>query len=910
MPDIAQRWTWERSLRHSHCGNCIANCGYHLYTTDGEAVFQEVSGDMPARPGVPDYNPLGCQKGTVWHTHRDTGDRVTHPLRRVGERGGGRWERITWDEALDAVADAIIDAHEEEGATSVMIDEGPQGGTLTSMGRSRFASAIGAVALDGNSTVSDVHLGHYITFGGVLGGSAADDTFRSDVILIWNANPAFTRIPYFHFLAEARYRGATVVLIAPDYSPSAMHTDYHVPITPGTDVALALSMCRVIIDEGLVDRGFVCSQTDLPFLVMPDGRFLRESDVEPTGRADRFYVWRAGALAAADATRLDDPEAPTDVELEGAHEVTLADGSTVEVRTVHDRLLERLRDYAPEDAAAVCGVHADVIRKLARLVAGGRTRLYNGLGSCKHYHGDLMERAMDLVLGLTGNWGRPGAGWDTYIIALIDGEVTGLLKRAAGESDAEAALSGMDALLDAMKASDPAMTDGRAIQQIMRHGAAGGTTTPPAFFLYYHCGFDEVWDREGWGDSPRPISEYVKEARSRGWWGGVVRPEPDTVPQVMIQVGTDTLRRTRGGQRQMLRHLWDDLEMIVLVDFRMNTTGMYGDIVLPVAVEGERLDLHAPNSHSWERMLSDQAFEPRGEARSDWRIFKDLSAAVSRRAAERGLTDFSDGRGGRRTYASVADGYTLGGTITTEEAALDDVLADSVLSGNLPEGTTVARLRETGWVRPDRLPRAVGGTMASELHPDEPFVAYRDHVEKGTPYPTLTGRAQFHIDHPWFLEAGEELPVHKDPPPMGGDHPFQLTGGHPRWSIHATNTTNPLMLETTRGYPTAQIHPADAAERGIGENDWVRIWNDLGELKVHAKISPGVRPGQVVLYASWEPYLYPGWTDVTAVEPGMVKWLQFAGGYGHLGYAAMMWQPTQSDRLYRVEIERVGAADG
>lgn len=128
MPDIAQRWTWERSLRHSHCGNCIANCGYHLYTTDGEAVFQEVSGDMPALAGVPDYNPLGCQKGTVWHTHRDTGDRVTHPLRRVGERGGGQWERITWDEALGAVADAIIDAHEEEGATSVMIDEGPQGG--------------------------------------------------------------------------------------------------------------------------------------------------------------------------------------------------------------------------------------------------------------------------------------------------------------------------------------------------------------------------------------------------------------------------------------------------------------------------------------------------------------------------------------------------------------------------------------------------------------------------------------------------------------------------------------------------------------------------------------------------------------------------------------------------------------
>ncbi|MCZ7629132.1 MAG: molybdopterin-dependent oxidoreductase [Microthrixaceae bacterium] len=125
------------------------------------------------------------------------------------------------------------------------------------------------------------------------GGSSADDTFRADTILVWNGNPAYTRIPYYHYLTEARYRGATVVLIAPDFSPSAPHADMHVALRPGSDAALLLSMCGVVIDEGLADLDFVRSQTDLGFLVRADdGRFLREADLVPDGRADRFHLHR------------------------------------------------------------------------------------------------------------------------------------------------------------------------------------------------------------------------------------------------------------------------------------------------------------------------------------------------------------------------------------------------------------------------------------------------------------------------------------------------------------------------------------------------------------------------------------------------------------------------------------------
>lgn len=904
----SRHWTWDQVLWTSHCGNCIANCAYRMYARDGEVVFEEQSGDIPGVDGVPDMNPLGCQKGAAWHTLASGGERVLHPMRRVGERGSGRWEQVSWDEALTAIADAVIDNLESTGPHSIVIDDGAEGGVLTGMGRSRFAQAIDAVTMDGNSTVSDVHLGHWLTFGGLLGGSTADDTFRSEVIIIWHANPAFTRIPYFHYLPEARYRGAQIVLIAPDYSPAAMHVDMFVPVVPGSDAALSLAVCHVLLDENLADLDFVSSQTDLPFLVRKSNkRFLRDADMEAGGRSDGFYVWSKGGAVPVDRGRLPDPAEPSGVALEGCFKVTLADGTIEEVTPVFALVRERLGDYAPKQASEICGVHPDVIRTLARMVASRRTKLYNGLGSSKHHHGDLMERSMDLVLALTGNWGKPGTGFDTYIIALLEGEVLGMLKRSAGIAAGESMIATMDAYLDAGKAADPPIPEGKAVLDMMRMGAQMMTTTPPAFYLYYHCGFDKIWDNPDYSDSPRPMREYVEEARSSGWWTGLVRPDPDVPTRMIFQVGTNTLRRTRGGQRQMLEHLWPSLDMIVLVDWRMNTVGMYADYVLPVACEEESVNLHTANSHSWERMFSDKAREPVGESRTDWQIFRALCETVSRRAEQRGLETFMDRGAGRRKYAGVIDYYTMGGVVMDDEAALDELLRDSAMSGNLPPGTSLATLREIGWVRPEQLPRTMAAVSGSQISGWEPFVAYSDHVVNQVPFPTLTGRAQFYVDHPWFSEADEQLPRHKPPPRAGGDYPLQLTGGHPRWSIHATNTTSRLMLETTRGHPVLHMNPADAAARGIDDEGQVRLYNDMGDVRVAAKLSPAVRPGQVILYASWEQYLYPGWRDVTYVEPGMVKWLHFAGGYGHLGYSALQWQPEQSDRLYRVEAEALHA---
>ncbi len=88
-------------------------------------------------------------------------------------------------------------------------------------------------------------------------------------------------------------------------------------------------------------------------------------------------------------------------------------------------------------------------------------------------------------------------------------------------------------------------------------------------------------------------------------------------------------------------------------------------------------------------------------------------------------------------------------------------------------------------------------------------------------YPTLMRRIQFYIDHETYLELGEELPTHKEPPLVGGNYPLVLSGGHTRWSIHAGWRDDPLMLREQRDEPVMYMNIADAKTRGISDADIV-----------------------------------------------------------------------------------------
>lgn len=911
IDEYRRRWTWDEVRWASHCIDCYpGNCPMRVYMRDGKVVREESAAEFPTyMAGVPDMNPMGCQKGVGWTRLLDAPERVLHPLRRVGERGEGRWERVSWDEACTEIADAILDAIEEVGPEAVIAPSGCNLGTLALAGRGKFMDLLGGITTDLNAEMNDFAAGYYMTWGMFDPVSSIDDWFHSEVFLIWFGNPAYTRIPHNHFIAEARYRGCEIVNIAPDVSPSAVHADYHLPVRPGSDAALALAMCHVVVAEGRYDETFVTEQTDLPLLVDPSTqRYLREADLVDGGSDEVFYAWDTATQQAVAAPRGTLRWGAVDPALSGTFSVDTLTGA-VEVTTVFDLVRERLDEFAPERAAEICGVHADVIRDLALKVASKRTNILGSLNAAsKHYHGDLIERAQCLLLALTGNWGRHGTGARAWGAGFFDGLLTFAMKTRRGPDETAAVLDMRDMMMKAALDADPTLTEKVWSVEMARSGTMGnmGGMVPPVFLWYRFAGFRDIWNRAEWHDAsmPRPFDEYFDEAVAENWWAPADLPGADQPPRVLIECGGNVLRRTRGGSQVLLEHLWPRLRMVVTMDVRMSATAAYSDIVLPMAQQYEKVGFGIPTSHVMHLTFCDKAVEPPGEAVDEWEAFRRIAAKIESRATERGVGPYTSGTR-PRDARQIHDAFTAGGTFVDQEAIVDEMLRDTALAGTIPAEASLDEIRRRGFFRWEGLgimPRAVA--QATEPRPDETFVPFRKHVEDGDPYPTLTRRAQFLIDHPWFIEAGEHLPTHKDPPASGGDHPFQVSSGHNRWSIHSLNTANKLMLETHRGAPHLVMNERDAAEIGVGDGELVRLHNDKGEFRVAVKLSPTARPGQVIMYNGFDDYQFPGWSSPNNAEPGMFKWLHLAGGYGHLRYWATEWQPCPVMRNTRVSIEK------
>ena len=275
------------------------------------------------------------------------------------------------------------------------------------------------------------------------------------------------------------------------------------------------------------------------------------------------------------------------------------------------------------------------------------------------------------------------------------------------------------------------------------------------------------------------------------------------------------------------------------------------------------------------------------------------------RARARGVKPYNDFRGVPRDPANALSSYTRNGLFVDPEVIADEMIRDSAITGTLPPGASLEDIRKNGYYRWQGLginPRAI--SQATQPKPNETFVPFRDHVELGDPYPTLSRRAQFLIEHPWFVEADEHLPRHKEAPSMGGNYDFQITSGHNRWSLHSLNAAAEIMLNTHRGTPHLVVNPADAKRLGVADNDMLRVYNDLGEFRVPALLSPSAKPGQVVMYNGWDPYQFPNWAGPNDLEPGMIKWLHLAGGYGHLQHLGAEWQPVPCDRWVRCDYER------
>lgn len=898
-----ERWAWDKVVRSSHWVNCWyqAHCAWNVYVKDGIVWREEQAADYPqVRPDVPDFNPRGCQKGACFSERMYDAARVKWPLRRVGPRGSGKWKRLSWDEALDEIADSVIDTIVEEGTDRVIWDLGPgiSLGTQTA-GQGRLRVLLDSTSLDMNTEIGDGHRGAGETFGKIVFERSADDYFFSDLILIWGGNPVATQIPNAHFLLEARYKGAQVVCIAPDLSPSAIHADLWVPVKPGGDAALGLAVAHVLVEEGLYDGDFVREQTDLPLLVREDTRrFLRGSDLEEAGDPDALFLHDA-ALGVVEAPQRSLALGGLAPSLEGRFEVTLADGGRVAVRPVFTLLRERLAAYAPEQASALCGTPPGVIRSLAaRLSRARAASMVTTSNIAKYYHGNLMERTQALVFALTGNYGKKGSGFvgfpflmhdglDEFVLGMFDLPVRALIGASGLAEEARLRLSGY--------------TDEMVIYERSRKSFESGQEVSGALFWYVHGGLLEASEKlEEWDSHlKRPVREVLEESLAKGWQH--VWPKPGNDPRVMFSLVSNPLRRIR-AYPLLLKNLWPKLRTMVTIDWRMTSTAMQSDYVLPAAGWYERTEHKwvtplMPFIHAGEKATSFY------EAKSDWEICALLAKAVDRRAAARGITEFQDRAGRERSFVGLYEQFTSGGRFGPTD---DDAVAAAVLEGasNL-EGVRWEDLKQRGWARFTGVGSSIASIgTAAPIVPDDTITPFTDHVFGKKPYPTLSRRIQFYLDQELYIEMGEELPVHKDPLTAGGNHPLQLTGGHTRWSIHSAWRDDRLMLQQQRGRPVMYISTPDAAARGVADGDRVRVFNDLAAFEVMAKTSPALRPGQLILYHAWENFQFAGGKGFQNLVPTPLNPVELAGGQFHLRPMSICMQPSHTDRDTRVEVER------
>jgi DMSO reductase family type II enzyme molybdopterin subunit len=899
-----ERWAWDKVVRSSHWVNCWyqAHCAWNVYVKDGLVWREEQAADYPQiRPDVPDFNPRGCQKGACFSERMYDPARVRYPLKRVGERGSGKWKRVTWDEALDEIADSMIDTIVEEGTDRIIWDLGPGISTgVQTAGEARLRVLLDSTSLDMNTEIGDGHRGTAETFGKIDFERSADDYFFSDMIVCWGSNPYYTQIPNAHFLTEARYNGAQIVCITPDFCSSATHADLWVPVKPGADAALGLALAYVLIEEDLIDREFIVEQTDLPFLVREDtGLFLRESDLEDGGDEEVLYVHDPvrGVVAPPRRTLSLDGLNPS---LEGSFEATLHDGKKVQVRTVFSRLRDHLAAYTPEEASKLCGTPPSVIRDLARRFGNAKSAcMVTTSNFAKYYHGNLVERTQALVYALTGNYGKKGSGFVGFPFLMHDGlegfifSMFNLPLRM---------LIGAAGFIDETRLRLSGFTDEMIIQERSRQSYEAGQAASGALFWYVHGGLLEASENlQEWDPYlKRPVREVLDEALEKGWQ--YVWPKPGNDPRVMFSLVSNPLRRIR-CYPLLLKNLWPKLRTIVAIDWRMTSTGLWSDFVLPAAGWYERTE------HKWVTPL--MPFIHAGEkattfyeAKSDWEIISRLAQAVDRRAAARGIEDFTDRAGRSRSFVGLYDTFSSEGEFGPTD---DDKVARALVdySTNL-EGVEWDDLKKRGWARFTGLGNSVvsvGG--ATQIKPDDTITPLTDHVFEKKPYPTLSRRIQFYLDQELYVEMGEQLPTHKDPPTAGGSYPLILNGGHTRWSIHSAWRDDKLMLQLQRGEPAMWMSAVDAEARGIADGERVKVFNDLDAFEIIVKVGPVVRPGEVIIYHAWDNFHFKGHKGFQNLIPTPLNPVELAGGQFHLRPMSICLQPSHTDRDTRVEVARV-----
>ncbi|HET6755107.1 MAG TPA: nitrate reductase subunit alpha [Jiangellaceae bacterium] len=778
------RWSHDKVVRSTHGVNCTGSCSWKVYVKDGIITWESQQTDYPSvGPDSPEYEPRGCPRGAAfsWYTYSPT--RVRYPYARgvlvdmyreakarlgdpvgawadvVGDqhrrrtyqqaRGKGGHVRVSWDEAVEIIAAAHVHTIKTWGPDRVAgFSPIPAMSMVSHAVGSRFIELVGGCMTSFYDWYADLPVASPQVFGDQTDVPESGDWWNAAYLVMWGSNVPVTRTPDAHWMTEARYRGQKVVVVSPDYADNTKFADTWLPAQPGTDGALAMAMCHVILRENFVERrvpffiDYVQRYTDLPFLITLEehddayvpAKFLRASDFREGGEGDEwktvFIDGRTGEPAVPNGTlgdrwtesgvgrwNLDLGDASPQLTLLGDDpepvEVLLprfdaTDGARVLrrgvparrvggrlVTTVFDLMLaqygvsrpglpgewptgydDATQPYTPAWQESLTSVPAEAAIRVARELAhnsersGGRTMIIMGAGICQWFHGDATYRAILALLILTGAMGRNGGGWAHYVGQEKCRPVTGWATLAMA-TDWQRPPRQMIGTAYWYTHTDQWRYDGYhadALASPLARGDLAGLHTADTIALSARLGWmpsypqfdrnpldlaDEV--AAAGQEAPAYLAEQIASGKLR--FACEDPDAPENWPRCLTLWRANLLGSSSKGNEYFLKHLlgthstlraqetpadrrprdvrWREdasegkLDLLLALDFRMTSSTLLADVVLPSATWYEKHDLSSTDMHPFVHAFT-PAIDPPWETRSDFAAFH----AVARRFSE------------------------------------------------------------------------------------------------------------------------------------------------------------------------------------------------------------------------------------------------------------------------------------
>lgn len=402
--------------KHGFCTLCRSRCG----------TINSVSNDSLLKI-VPDpEHPTGsamCMKGRAAPELVHNPNRILYPMRRTRPKTDAEpgWERISWADAITTIASRLADIKAQNGAESVAFGVTTPSGTPISDSIDwieRFVRAFQSPNICYGTEVCNWHKdhAHAFTFGC---GMPTADYANADLIMLWGHNPTSTWLSQANAIGNGREKGARMIVIDPRKTPLAAEADAWLRVRPGTDIAVALGLIRLLISNGGFDKRFVRRWTNAPFLVRcDDATLLRAGDCKLPEEASyegpatsTFVVWdsEANRPISYSSGSEDSLSRATHSALAGRYNVTLISGEQVICEPVFALLERACAAYTPEFVARISGVNEQQLLQASEFLSSSKRVAYHAwTGIGQHENATQTERAVAILYALTGSFDTRG----------------------------------------------------------------------------------------------------------------------------------------------------------------------------------------------------------------------------------------------------------------------------------------------------------------------------------------------------------------------------------------------------------------------------------------------------------------------------------------------------------------------